>query len=164
MDFLPISEGDLNAHVSMVLEPRRTDPAWRAAYNDAYALAETVWPTRHAHFMRDTYALLTADLHMAAAQSQPEPVPLAPQPAKPSAEKRSAPPKKTRKTYSQIRAEQVRETQEAMKRIRNKPALEAPRRAQETAVADTGSVGYGPSTTSISSGWAKAFARVSDAR
>ncbi|MGV2109791.1 hypothetical protein ACQZ46_00770 [Agrobacterium salinitolerans] len=164
MDFLPITLGELNAHVSMVLEPRRADPAWLAAYHDAYALAETVWPTRHAHSGRDIYACLAADLLMATAHAQPAPKPSTPQSTKPAAEKRTTSPKKTRKTYSQIRAEQVRETQEVMKQIRNKPALEAPRRVQETAVADTGSVGYGPSTTSISSGWAKAFARVSDAR
>lgn len=85
MDFIPITQGDLNAHVSMILEPRRTDPAWRAAYHDAYALAETVWPTRHAHSQRDIYALLAADLYMEIAQSQPEPAPPAPQHAKPPA-------------------------------------------------------------------------------
>lgn len=164
MDFLPISEGDLNAHVSMVLEPRRTDPAWRAAYNDAYALAETVWPTRHAHFERDIYSRLSADLYMAAAQSQPQPAAPAPQPAKLSAQMRPAHHNKPQKTYSQVRAEQVRETQETMKRIKNMPVLATPRRAQAGTEADAHSVGFGPFSTPNSSGWARAFARVSDAR
>lgn len=164
MDFIPITLGDLNAHVSMVLEPRRTDPAWRAAYQDAYALAETVWPTRHAHSQRDIYALLAADLYMEVAQSRPEPAALAPQPAKPSAQKRPAHHNKPRKTYSQIRAEQVRETQETMRRIKNMPALATPRLAQAETEADAHSVGFGPSTAPDVLGWARAFGRNSDAR
>ncbi|NTA46868.1 hypothetical protein G6L34_02015 [Agrobacterium tumefaciens] len=164
MDFLPTSEAGLSAYIANRLEPRRANPDWQAAYNDAYARAETVWPTVHAHFERDIYAHLAADLHMAAAQSQPQPAALAPQPAKPSVPKRPAHHNKPRKTYSQVHAEQVRETQETMKRIKNMPVLATPRRAQAETEADAHSVGFGPSTAPNASGWARAFARHSDAR
>lgn len=159
------------------LEKLSSDPAWKAAFESALEKAEGI----HGEGSSDalSYAATAADLATdpkavanaaaeAAARTQAEHV------ERLLAAARAVPPSPVNDKQATIQqgwAQAFKTTQIEPERTQseqsdtdNKPALEAPRLAQERTETETGSVGFGPSSTPNSSGWAKAFARSSDAR
>ena len=157
MNFLPTTEAGLHAYISNRLEPRRADPTWSAAYDDAYARAETVWPTLHAHGEREIFATLAADMQVASAQAQSEPVAAKPEPDKRTGDRKSVSQKK-KPSFADVRAKQHRETTAAMDRIRMMPGS-APSNSRQASPSSPPTA----SQDAITGGWARAFGRDNDA-
>ena len=151
MDFLPTTEAGLNVYIANRLEPRRAQPAWAAAYNDAYARAETVWPTLHGHREREIFATLAADMHVAAEQAKPEIAAIIPETKKRSAEAKPVSQKK-KPSFADVRAKQHRETAAAMDRIRRMPGT-----ASASSVQGCSSPSKEGSQDAFTTGWARAF-------